>query len=386
MTAATTATPVREAPLDVRALWRRVRWPVLLVGGVLAVAVLLAVVQNAPPQRPLDPRDASPVGARALAQLLRDRGVDVRAVPDATGLAPDPGTTVFVPDPQSLPRTSLEALAASSADVLVIAPSSRELDALGVTAVVTGGVGERTLAPGCSWAVAQAAGDVRFAGLLYRSAEQTGCYAEGAGAGLVTQSRAAGGTVAVFGSALTFSNKRLGDNGDAALALGLLSGRPRVAWLLPQPPSRAPADAGHKSLVRLLPPRLLWTVLQLVLVVVVVGLWRARRLGAVVVEPLPVVVRAAETVEGRARLLRAARARGTAARALRTATAARLRDVVGVGPDAAPAALVESVARRTGRAGAEVERLLYGADPPDDATLVRLADDLDELEQSVRSS
>jgi hypothetical protein len=227
---------------------------------------------------------------------------------------------------------------------------------------------------------------VRFTGRVYRTtASLTRCYAGGGAAGLLVQSRAGARTV-VFGSASTFVNKRLADNGDAALAVGLLTGRPHLVWLLPQPPTVAPADAQRKGIIELLPDRLLWALLQLAVVVVIIALWRARRLGPVVVEPLPVVVRAAETVEGRARLLRAARARGTAATALRAATITRLRELFGIGTDAGAAALVDGVARRTGQPGGDVEALLYGAAPPDDAALVRLADDLDRVERSVRSS
>ena len=53
---------------------------------------------------------------------------------------------------------------------------------------------------------------------------------------------------------------------------------------------------------------------------VLLALWQARRLGPVVAERLPVVVRAAETVEGRGRLYRARRARDRAAAALRAAS------------------------------------------------------------------
>ncbi|MDQ1706139.1 MAG: hypothetical protein QOF18_2505 [Frankiaceae bacterium] len=377
---------VTEDPLDLAATWRRVRLPALLVLLVLGVAVALAVVQNAPPERPLDPRDASPVGARALAQLVRDRGVDVTAEASTSGLPLNASTTVFVPDVASVPKDALQALAGSPADVVAIAPGPRELTALAFPATRVGVTSEQTLAAGCTVAVALVAGDIRFSGLLYRpNGPGGGCYRDHGADGLLVQQRAGARTV-VFGSASTFINRRLGDNGDAALALGLLSSRPHLLWLLPQLPTHPPADAQHKSIVELLPARLLWALLQLLVCVVVVGLWRARRLGAVVVEPLPVVVRAAETVEGRARLLRAARARGTAATALRAATTARLRDLFGLGTDATAAALVEGVARRTGRAGADIDGLLYGADPPDDAALVRLADDLDRLEQAVRSS
>jgi len=46
--------------------------------------------------------------------------------------------------------------------------------------------------------------------------------------------------------------------------------------------------------------------------------------------------------------------------------------------------VVDAVASRTRRTPPEVAALLYGAAPPDDAALVRLADDLDALEREVR--
>jgi hypothetical protein len=199
---------------------------------------------------------------------------------------------------------------------------------------------------------------------------------------LVVTDRGAAHTV-VFGSAETFTNRLLDDEGDAALALGLLGSQPELTWLLPVPPTRAAAGE-RRGLFEVMPDRLLWAILMLFVVVVLLALWRGRRFGPVVVEPLPVVVRATETVEGRARLLRAARARGTAATALREATVDRLRDLLGSGSGASAPAVVEAVCRRTGRPGAEVEALLFGSAPADDAALVRLANDLDRLEESVR--
>jgi len=101
-------------------------------------------------------------------------------------------------------------------------------------------------------------------------------------------------------------------------------------------------------------------------------------------EALPVVVPAAETVRGRARLMRAARARGTAAGELRMATVRRLSEMLGLGPDAPRAAVVAAVAGRTGRGANDVDELLYGTDPPDDAALVTLATALDELEETTK--
>ena len=120
--------------------------------------------------------------------------------------------------------------------------------------------------------------------------------------------------------------------------------------------------------------------------------WRARRLGRVVPEPLPVVVRASETVEGLGRLYRAAHARPRAAEALRTAVRGHLAPLLGVGGGAAAGveddrpAMVAAVCARTGRSAPYVTALLYGAEPGDDPSLVALADQLDALEVEVRRS
>ncbi|MFD0776547.1 DUF4350 domain-containing protein, partial [Streptomonospora algeriensis] len=68
------------------------------------------------------------------------------------------------------------------------------------------------------------------------------------------------------------------------------------------------------------------------------------------------------------------------------------RPGLGLGPDAARAAVVEAVAARTGEDPARLGTLLYGpaepgtADPytADDQGLVRLADELDGLEGRLR--
>jgi len=117
--------------------------------------------------------------------------------------------------------------------------------------------------------------------------------------------------------------------------------------------------------------------------VVLLGLWRARRLGPVVDEPLPVVVRASETDEGRARLYRRGSNRDRAAALLRAATRDRLAPLLGLPVAADRATLVRAVAARTLRTPQEVDALLYGAAPHDDARLVQLADELDRLDREV---
>jgi hypothetical protein len=63
-----------EAPPDLPAVWRRFRLPLLVAALLLSSAFIVAAIENAPPRKPLDPRDASHQGGRALAQLIRPSG------------------------------------------------------------------------------------------------------------------------------------------------------------------------------------------------------------------------------------------------------------------------------------------------------------------------
>ena len=89
--------------------------------------------------------------------------------------------------------------------------------------------------------------------------------------------------------------------------------------------------------------------------VVLLAVVRGRRLGRLVREPLPVVVRAIETTESRGRLYRRAGDRERAAAVLRAGTAQRLTARLALARGAAPAALVGAVSaaarssRRRGR-------------------------------------
>lgn len=132
----------------------------------------------------------------------------------------------------------------------------------------------------------------------------------------------------------------------------------------------------------------LWGTLQLVLAAVLATIWRARRLGPLVTEHLPVAIRASESTEGRARLNRKANTRDRAAASLRRATRTRVAPLVGVSPrDAHSAAvLLPALSARLGHAHGSVSDLLFGPAPSEDAALVLLADQLDSLEREVRTS
>ncbi|HEX4248554.1 MAG TPA: DUF4350 domain-containing protein, partial [Pseudonocardia sp.] len=214
------------------------------------------------------------------------------------------------------------------------------------------------------------------------------CYSGEGGAALVQVTApvdASSRTITVLGTPEPLTNGGLAEQGNAALTMRLLGTRPTLLWYLPGPEQ---SDAAPRSLGELIPAGWRWAAVQLALAAVLAAVWRARRLGAVVHEPLPVVVRAVEAVEGRARLYRRAGAREHAADTLRAATRARLAPLLGLGrPDGeqavAPQALVDAVAARTGRTAVEVTGLLYGPAPADERAMVELADNLDDCEREV---
>ena len=129
--------------------------------------------------------------------------------------------------------------------------------------------------------------------------------------------------------------------------------------------------------------RVNWIVLQLCLAVLLIAVWKGRRVGPLVAEKLPVVVRASETVEGRGRLYRSRRARDRAAQALRGAALHRLLPRLGVGADTSTPALVIAIAQRSRSDPDTVRHILFGPSPATDADLVHLARALDDIERQV---
>lgn len=366
-----------------RSLWRAARAPIGVALVLLLVAVVVGALAAPGGGGKLDPRSYDPEGSRALATLLGDRGVDVRRVGDLpelrSGLADGPAgaSTVLVPLPQELTEDELRALGRLDAPVVVVGAEEAEVDALDVPVDVPRVAGVDVLQPACPLPAAERAGTARTGGAGYEpraGVAAVGCYATGGAPSLL---QLPDRDLVLLGAADPLTNDRLDEDGNAALALGLLDDAERVLWLVPRPDRDLTGD--RPSLGDVLPAAVPLAALQLAVATVLLALWRARRLGRVVVEPLPVVVRAAETVEGRSRLYRAAGARDTAASALRAGARDRLVRRLGLPPDADRMAVVQTVAARTGSEAAHVDGLLYGSAPASDAALVRLADDLDRL-------
>jgi Domain of unknown function (DUF4350) len=380
--------------------WRRWRAPAGVVVLILLGGVVIALLQGPPVNRPLDPRDTGPFGAHALAALLRGRGQTVTRVSTVAAAmssgANGPATTLVITSPELLDYSQRRVLSRALANLLIVGPGLRGLGRLAPGVALAGSARVVRRPPACALPGARLAGDVDMGGAMLRSA---GHGSRGAVSGLwhcypARLSTAAGDrmpaflvrypvrgrTVTVLGTGVPLTNDSLGRDGNAALAMNLL-GTSRVVWLVPE--NVAPAASRSRSLESLYPRGVYLVAIEIGLAVVLAALWRMRRFGPLVPEPLPVVVRASETVEGHGRLYRSRRARDRAAAALRAATLTRIVPLLGLPRDVSPDVTCQELAGRTGKSPEEIRSLLYGPVPRDDAALVALATRLENLEGQV---
>jgi hypothetical protein len=354
-------------------------------GVVCVIGAFVVVLGSGTHGGDLDPRSYDHTGSHALATLLGQRGVRVTTQTDAALAAQDAvaGTTLVVVSPQFLADSELAQLSTTRADLVVVGAQLEQLHALGFAVAVEPGDSSKTREPACALAAATTAGSAQLGGDGY-SLQNGGqsCYPDGDAFALV-RFTAGGRHVTLLSDGTPFENSSLPHEGNAALAIGLLDAHPDVEWLVPPLIAPESGSQGTTALTDLLPGRLKAAVVQLVIAVVVIALWRGRRLGRLVPEELPVVVRQSETVRGRSRLYRRARSLDRAAEALREGTRHRLGQRLGQGVRPQPAALVQAVATRAGQPAAQVDALLYGSTPTDDRALVTLAKALTALEQEV---
>ncbi|MFE7841397.1 DUF4350 domain-containing protein [Streptomyces sp. NPDC057474] len=381
-----------------RQVWTRARGVVLATLILLAAAVVIAVIRSGAEHGRLDPRSADTDGSRAVAELLDDRGVSTRLVTtlDEASAAAGPDTTLLVAVPDLLTDSQQSRLRAateaSGGRTVLVAPGSPSVSTLapGVTADAALSL-DSTLTPRCELPAARRAGGADTGGVRYHVIAGTAdtCYPENGLPTLVRVPAAEGGGDAiVLGAPDILLNSSLDEQGNASLALQLLGSRPHVVWYLPSLSDDSAPDSGNRSFFDLLPSGWFWGTLQLFVAGALAALWRARRLGPLVPEKLPVAIRASETVEGRARLYRKANARDRAAAALRSTTRTRLAPLVGVPVSRAhtPEALLPALSAHLHGDGQPLHALLFGPPPSDDTALIALTDQLDALEREVRRS
>ncbi|MGD8148525.1 DUF4350 domain-containing protein [Ornithinimicrobium sp. Y1694] len=382
------------------------RWAPWILLALVAAVVSALLASTRAPATPYDPTSAHPTGTRALVEVLRDRGVSVDVVDGTRALTagdrpPGAGTTVLLQHTAYLGPRSGPDLVGELADVdrlvILVASPQQDPSVLGVPVVAQPGLGSP--AAGCTspTPLVREGDAIASADVFLQPGDASGadvdegtltCFGDelgGSGAGALLHLPAAADrpeiTLVGFPGALT--NGEILKEAHAALGMRLLGGSDRLAWVVPNP-----ADAGNDvptGLWDVLPRNMTASVVLLAAAVLALALWRGRRLGPVVTEPLPTIVHASQTTRSRGRLYRQAADREHALAALQEGSRHRLRVRLGL-PASTPAdSLTRAVADATDRPQDEIHRLLtdHHSAAAHDAAFVTTARELRSLEEGL---
>lgn len=340
------------------AFWRVV---VLLL---LVVSVFLASRQSTNATW-FDPDNPGPDGGQAVARVLSQTGVEVtpvRSMNDLMNSEPSAQDTILISDPDELDPEQLQDIEdhfSSAYRIVLLAPDP-------------GLLGEPypdEQGSGCTidWLDGLKSAQ-RYTDMTYDDSSGHACLTRESGYAAVQLDN----NVLLLGATGAIANDSVLKADNAAIGLRALGGSKHLLWFS----GDATTAEGRGGI----PWPDWWRPMIAVLAAATVALmlWRGRRLGRLVREPLPVVVPAQETTNARGRLYRKAKDTDRAGRALREATRTRVAAYLG-NPD-----VVRAAATQTGRPEQEIATLLLDGHVASDAELVHLANELTTLERQVR--
>jgi hypothetical protein len=389
MTAAPTQRVLTTSPTVV--LRRSVFWIAATVFALIVAIVGILLSGSFSPTDPLDSQNPAPGGAKALAEVLGQQGVGVTAtatLDETRDAVDDPAsTTLFFYDPSGYLDTAQRTEAFGLAEnVVVVDPDFSTLLDLSPDIAQAGQV-DGTVEADCDLSAAGNAGSITVDGFGYRytgAGDAVECFDSGDGVHSVVQIETATGRATVVGATAALSNASIGSVGNAAFALTLLGEDADLVWYIPTVDDLVSETA--PTLGELSPEWVIPLTSLLLLTAIAAGIWRGRRFGPLVIENLPVTVRANETMQGRARLYERSSARLRALDSLRIGAVERIGRLCGLPRAATVDEVIAAATALTGLRQTDVRRTLIDAVPASDRDLVRLSDDLLTLERAVATS
>ncbi|EPR77607.1 putative secreted protein [Leifsonia rubra CMS 76R] len=384
------STPTVITPRIRTTLKRALFW-IIAAAFLLSVALVsLTTVGTAVEGPPLDPTSPRESGTLALAEVLRDQGVEVTVTASLNdtreAIAETGESTLFFSNFEGYLTDSQVEEAAGLARTVVLADP--DLAALLAVApeVAQAGASSGTVTTACAPPLVPTAAEITAGPSNLRvidtDADATACYGnDDDGFGLVSLNRGTTELLLIGATdALTNGDIALADN--AAFALQLLGQHDSLIWYTPSFVDVSGSGEGQ-TFDELAPDWVLPAVWLTILTLLTAALWRGRRFGPLVIEKLPVTVRSSETMQGRARLYEKTAARLHTLDALRIGSLRRLAAVCGM----ASTASVDDVINRIGplitQPVAQLRTLLVDASPTSDGELLALSDELLSLEQRV---
>lgn len=384
-----------STPMLAQSLGRWRFWLVLAGVAVIGLIVIsFASGSGSAVGQPFSITSASPSGSKAVAEVLKGQGVNVvqaKTLDEARSAAQaDPDATLFFFDQGSYLTEAQLGDAASLTDTAVLlAPGTDQLAAF-APGIAPAGAPETVdgVDAGCSLPAAQRAGRIIGDGSTYRDVSGDAsdlCFASSGSAYSVIRTETDGRTVTVLGTEDVLRNDGISGAGNAALALGLLGENSTLIWYTP---SAADVEAdGPADIASLTPDWVTPVLLLAVFTFAAAAVWRGRRLGALVVEDLPVTVRSRETMEGRARLYAKVGDHGHALDSLRIGSITRLTSLLALPRNASVADVISAASAALPEWPAhDIRLVLLDARPASERDLLALSDRLLALERAVAAA
>ncbi|MGV4375058.1 DUF4350 domain-containing protein [Trueperella pyogenes] len=339
----------------------------------IAIIFLVKVPQDG---SPYSPTSTGATGTRALTTILSDHGVKVAEVGpgEAAQLADETTTLVIDPNYHATPADSRR-LIDSRARIVILERSTPYQD-FGITGYVDSFPSLPAVA-NCSDPDAAEAHSISPVSAYFvpdNHADVTGCFPQLGGYGWVQLAH--NPRISFIPDPRFLTNEFLAADGNAAFALRKLGTQPTLLWVTG---SSADHTRPHQWIG--LPE---WFFPLLVSLVLTLGWWavyRGRRFGKLVAEPMPVVVPASEADSGRARLYHRGKDVAHAALALRTGTISRVARGR-LAPNASRGVVVDFLARASGRPQDAIDDLFYST-PTTERELTELASQLDQFEREI---
>lgn len=373
-----------------------------IVTALALMVILVLAIAQAEPTSPADLsiRNPEPFGAMATGEILRDQGVRVDEITYLSHInIADPTTTTFaIVLPANLSESQIGSILDYPGDLVFIGSSWDLVSALG-NGLQFSSIEADAQVAGCDDPDATAAGYTTAVSPRIRAqstSDSKVCFADSDGFGTYVRLEWDGRLILIITDPAIAMNANMAEEGNAALVLRSLGKNPKLVWYIgalddvttfidptspgPNPPDSITVKPGF------LPAGTGDALFALGLAGLVAALWKGRRMGPLVTEPLPVIVHASESERGRGRLYQRARAYGRASSALRASTAERMGRRLGIPRSAAAPALIGAVAGASGRDPTAIERLLYGPPPSSETDMMVLAQELDTLEREVHRS
>jgi len=373
-------------------LRRSAFWAAAAVFALVVAVVGIGVAGSLAETDPLSATNPAPAGAKAVVEVLRQQGVTVTptdSLDDTAAAIGDPAdTTLFFYDPTGiLDSDQLAEAFGLAGTVVAVDPGFDQLAALNPDVAQAGAV-SGAVDSDCDLTAADKAGTITGDGSGFRylgdDPAAVTCFGSDDDVYSLVRVPTATGVADIVGATDALSNEFVASRGNAAFALNLLGSTDELVWYTPgigDLSTDAPPTLGELSPDWVLPATALAVVTALA-----AAFWRGRRFGPLIVENLPVTVRANETMQGRARLYEKSSARLRALDSLRIGTVERLAALCGLSRLASVDDVIASASAVAGLQPAEVRRILLDAVPATDRELVELSDRLLTLERTVATS